>query len=115
MLGDSSFGFAAFELETITKYNLNVLIVLFNNAGVYGNDRRDPKGLSGTALEDPSPQFIPQLSYEKLMQLCGGRAYACQSQQSLNDAMQSALDGRGPALINVLMDPNDGQENGSMH
>lgn len=103
-------------METIVRYNLPVLIMVLNNAGVYGQDRRDKEKLCGSALSDPSPQYIPQLAYEQMMQACGGMGFACSTQEALHAAMTGCVQTqpRTPALINIYMDPNDGQENGSV-
>ena len=36
--GDSAFGFSGMELETICRYKLPVITVIFNNGGVYKGD-----------------------------------------------------------------------------
>eukprot|EP00887_Chlorella_sp_A99_P002168 scaffold21.g2168.t1 len=39
--GDSAFGFSGMEVETICRYRLPIIVVIFNNGGVYGGDRRE--------------------------------------------------------------------------
>ena len=36
--GDSAFGFSGMELETICRYHLPVVVVVFNNGGIYRGD-----------------------------------------------------------------------------
>ncbi|KAI4321271.1 hypothetical protein MLD38_034670 [Melastoma candidum] len=45
--GDSGFGFSAMEVETLVRYQLPVAVIVFNNGGVYGGDRRNPEEISG--------------------------------------------------------------------
>lgn len=46
--GDSAFGFSGMEMETMCRYKLPIIIVVFNNGGIYGGDRRED-GLRGRA------------------------------------------------------------------
>ena len=58
VLGDSAFGFSMAEIETITRYSLNVIVVVMDNGGVYGGDRRSDgmKALvKGEMTEEPRP------------------------------------------------------------
>ena len=58
VLGDSAFGFSMAEIETITRYSLNVIVVVMDNGGVYGGDRRSDgmKALvKGEMTKEPRP------------------------------------------------------------
>ncbi len=58
--GDSAFGFSGMEIETICRYQLPVVIVVFNNGGIYQGDK------VGSA---PSPTgFVPNARYDKLIE-----------------------------------------------
>lgn len=35
VVGDSAFGFSAMELETATRYNLPLIVIILNNNGIY--------------------------------------------------------------------------------
>ncbi len=35
IVGDSAFGFSAMELETATRYNLPLIVIILNNNGIY--------------------------------------------------------------------------------
>ena len=50
--GDSAFGFSGMELETICRYQLPIVVVVFNNGGVYRGDDVN------TASADPSPTTL---------------------------------------------------------
>ena len=51
--GDSAFGFSGMEIETICRYHLPIVVVVFNNGGIY---RGDDVNRSGGA--DPSPTVL---------------------------------------------------------
>src|SRR5258705_583245 len=61
--GDSAFGFSGMEIETICRYHLPIVVVVFNNGGIY---RGDDVNHGGGA--DPSPTLlIKNARYDKLI------------------------------------------------
>ncbi len=106
--GDSAFGFSGMELETICRYKLPVITIIFNNGGIY---RGDDVNRSGGA--DPSPTVLmKQAHYEKLIEAFGGTGYYAEDPQSLGKALTEALAAGKPALINCAIDPKAGTESG---
>jgi oxalyl-CoA decarboxylase len=106
--GDSAFGFSGMEIETICRYELPVVIVVFNNNGIY---RGDDVNRSGSA--DPSPTVLMKNAhYEKLIEAFGGTGQYVTDPQSLAKAVTDALTTRKPALINCVIDPRAGTESG---
>jgi oxalyl-CoA decarboxylase len=106
--GDSAFGFSGMEIETICRYELPVVIVVFNNNGIY---RGDDVNRSGGA--DPSPTVLMKNAhYEKLIEAFGGTGQYVTDPQSLAKAVTDALTARKPALINCVIDPRAGTESG---
>ena len=94
--GDSAFGFSGMEIETICRYHLPIVIVVFNNGGIY---RGDDMNRGGGA--DPSPTVLMrQARYEKLMEAFGGAGHYAADPQSLIKALRDALASGEPALIN---------------
>jgi oxalyl-CoA decarboxylase len=103
--GDSAFGFSGMELETICRYKLPIVILVFNNNGIY---RGDTPGTS-----PPSPTgFIPNARYDKLIEAFGGVGYNVVDTSSLAKSLEAALAARRPALINCAIDPTAGTESG---
>ena len=51
--GDSAFGFSGMEIETICRYHLPIVTVVFNNGGIYRGD--DVNRTGGT---DPAPTIL---------------------------------------------------------
>jgi oxalyl-CoA decarboxylase len=106
--GDSAFGFSGMEIETICRYDLPVVIVVFNNNGIYRGDDVNHSG--GT---DPSPTvLLKNARYEKLIEAFGGTGQYVTDPQSLAKAVTDALVARKPALINCIIDPRAGTESG---
>jgi len=102
--GDSAFGFSGMEIETICRYKLPVVIVVFNNGGIYHGDK------PGTP---PSPTgFTQNARYDKLIEAFGGVGYNAEDPSSLAKSLEAALAAGHPALINCVIDPTAGTESG---
>ena len=48
--GDSAFGFCGMEVETICRYQLPVVTIIFNNNGIYRGDRKQRRTLARPVL-----------------------------------------------------------------
>jgi oxalyl-CoA decarboxylase len=106
--GDSAFGFSGMEIETICRYHLPVVTVVFNNGGIY---RGDDVNHSGGA--DPAPTVLmKEARYEKLIEAFGGEGYYAADPRTLANALAEALGSGRPALINCAIDPKAGTESG---
>ena len=107
--GDSAFGFSGMELETICRYHLPIVVVIFNNGGVYRGD--DVNAVSA----DPSPTtLMAGARHDKLIEAFGGKGYRATTPGELTAALHEALDSRGPALIDCVIDPTAGTESGHL-
>jgi len=102
--GDSAFGFSGMEIETICRYELPVVTIIFNNNGVYRGDPAD-RPYSPTGL-------LRDARYEKIIEAFGGAGYHCTDTPSLTRAVSEALASGKPALINAVIDPTAGTESG---
>ncbi|KAF7025638.1 hypothetical protein CFC21_037799 [Triticum aestivum] len=113
--GDSGFGFSAMEVETLVRYQLPVVVIVFNNNGVYGGDRRGPDELTGPYKDDPAPtSFVPGAGYHQMMEAFGGKGYLVETPDELRSALSESFRARKPAVINVTIDPYAGAESGRM-
>ncbi|MEO6972456.1 MAG: oxalyl-CoA decarboxylase [Rhodoferax sp.] len=108
--GDSAFGFSGMELETICRYQLPIVTVIFNNNGVYkGSD----VNLGGAA--DPAPcSFIKGARYDKMIEAFGGIGYNVTTPAELTKALVEAIASGKPALINAVIDEAAGTESGRL-
>jgi oxalyl-CoA decarboxylase len=107
--GDSAFGFSGMELETICRYQLPIVTVIFNNGGVYKGDEINH------VSSDPAPTVLLQSSrYEQLIEAFGGNGYYAEDPKALTAAMRRALTAAKPAVINCPIDPTAGTESGHL-
>lgn len=107
--GDSAFGFSGMELETICRYRLPVVVVVFNNGGIYKGDASSAPG------GDPDPtRFVEGIRYDRLIEAFGGKGYHAPAVAELRLAVREALAAREPALINCVIDPTAGTESGHL-
>ncbi|KAI3736673.1 hypothetical protein L2E82_26623 [Cichorium intybus] len=73
---DTRFAFSAMEVENFVRYELHVVVILFNNGGVYGGDRRSPENISRPYKDDLAPtSFVPGAAYHALIEAFGGKGY----------------------------------------
>jgi oxalyl-CoA decarboxylase len=106
--GDSAFGFNGMEIETICRYRLPIVTIVFNNGGIY---RGDDVNRSGDA--DPAPTtLMKQARYEMLVEAFGGVGYSVVDPQELGKSLTDALASGKPSLINCAIDPTAGTESG---
>ena len=106
--GDSAFGFSGMEIETICRYSLPVVTIVFNNGGIYRGDDVNRGG--GT---DPSATVLNRDSrYDKLIEAFGGTGHHVTDTQGLTKALTESLASGKPALINCVIDPTAGTESG---
>jgi oxalyl-CoA decarboxylase len=106
--GDSAFGFSGMEIETICRYRLPIVTVVFNNGGIYRGD-----DVNRGAGSDPAPTALLKNSrYDKLIEAFGGTGYHVTDPESLAKALSGALASGTPALINCIIDPAAGTESG---
>ncbi|KAK6927906.1 Thiamine pyrophosphate enzyme, central domain [Dillenia turbinata] len=113
--GDSGFGFSAMEVETVVRYQLPVVVIVFNNSGVYGGDRRSPEEITGPYKDDPAPtSFVPGAAYHLLIEAFGGKGYLVGTPDELKSALRESFSARKPAVINVTIDPYAGAESGRL-
>ncbi|KAH7846336.1 hypothetical protein Vadar_012671 [Vaccinium darrowii] len=113
--GDSGFGFSAMEVETLVRYQLPVVVIVFNNGGVYGGDRRSPEEITGPFKDDPAPtSFVPGAAYHLLIEAFGGKGYLVGTPEELKSALSESFAARKPAVINVTIDPYAGAESGRL-
>ena len=102
-------------LQTLVRYQLPVVVIVFNNGGVYGGDRRNPEDITGPFKDDPAlTSFVPGATYHTLIEAFGGRGYIVGTPQELKSALTESFSAWKPAVINVTIDPYAGLESGRM-
>ncbi|EME41477.1 hypothetical protein DOTSEDRAFT_73779 [Dothistroma septosporum NZE10] len=114
--GDSAFGFSAMEVETMARFQMDVLIFVMNNSGLYRGDtdaedkweerRRntvegtttDGKGLTAWSLGY-------QTKYEKIAEMAGGIGICARTAEELMEATRRGFEAKVPVVVNVIIDP----------
>jgi len=125
--GDSAFGFSGMEVETLVRYKLPVVVIVMNNGGIYGGDRRESAlaraaeaGAQGAGFgSDPIPTAFVHSRHDALMAAFGGSgrraASLAELREQLAAAVHDALHTRQPCLLDVILDPLAGVESGNVH
>ncbi len=108
--GDSAFGFSGMEIETICRYQLPIVIIIFNNNGIYKGSDINPSG-----TPDLAPcSFVKGARYDKMIEAFGGIGYHVTTPAQLTQAMTAAIAAGKPALINAAIDETAGTESGRL-
>lgn len=101
--GDSALGFSIGELETIVRYNIPALVLVFNNGGIYSGASSPT-----TASTDrrPAPTQLSQATrYEDIMKAAGGLGGFAQTPEQLRECLVKLGPVNRPRLIHILVDP----------
>lgn len=112
--GDSAFGFSAMEIETMARYQMDVLIFVMNNGGVYHGDsdtseewlarqKASVEGKGGSALLR-STSLGWEVGYEKLAEACGGKGYMVRTPEELAKATKEGFQAKCPVIVNVIIE-----------
>lgn len=107
--GDSAFGFAGFELETVTRYNLPVTVVVMNNGGIYRGDDQNQG-----SDQVPCTIFHPETRYDKFIESIGGTGYRVTTPEELASTLKECIESGKPCLIDAIIDPEAGVESGNI-
>lgn len=105
--GDSAFGFSGMEIETITRYNLPVTIIVMNNGGIYRGDETNQAGDQAAVTV-----FNSQSRYDQMMIALGGEGVRATTPQELAEALEASIKSGKPTLIDAIIDPAAGVESG---
>ena len=98
--GDWSIGFNGMEMETLARYGLPIVCIVFQNGN---NLTWHHDYISG----DSRPRdYRPGIRYDQVMTALGGNGEMVQTPEELRGALDRSFASEGPYLINVLMDPN---------
>lgn len=101
IMGDGSFGFTAGELETIVRYRVPVMMVVFSNS-VYGWIKAGQKtGYEGRYF---SVDFS-RTDHASVARAFGIQAWTVKDPAQLRPALAAAAEAGGPALVDVIAQP----------
>jgi 2-hydroxyacyl-CoA lyase 1 len=102
--GDSAFGFSGMEVEVACRYRLPITFIIINNNGIGG-------GPSELSPDKPYPPgaYTPSARYEKVIEAFGGKGYFVERPEELKPALDAAMSGNMPAVVNIMINPRAGR------
>jgi 2-hydroxyacyl-CoA lyase 1 len=114
--GDSAFGFSGMEVETMARFQMDVLIFVMNNSGLYRGDTdsaekwqdRQRNTVAGTTSEGKGLTAWSLgygTKYEKIAEMAGGIGIAARTAEELKAATETGFRAKVPVVVNVLIDP----------
>jgi acetolactate synthase I/II/III large subunit len=101
LLGDGAFGFSGMEWDTLVRHGVHVVGVVGNN-GIWALEKHPMEFLYGYSV---AAELRPETRYDAVVEALGGRGELVRAPAELRAALERALAGDGPALVNVLTDP----------
>jgi len=128
--GDSAFGFSAMEVETMSRYGMDILIFVMNNGGVYHGDSdstdewlklqehtlqhstlsSSETGSEGSAasggLRSTSLGF--EVRYERIAEACGGVGFLVRTPEELARATEAGFREGRVCIFNVIIEAGKG-------
>ena len=108
--GDSAFGFSAMEVETMARNQMDILIFIMNNGGIYHGDAKTKQEFDAKQAEAIGPKSLRswalshQVRYEKLAEAVGGKGYFVQTAEELKQATIEGFNAKVPVVVNVVLD-----------
>jgi pyruvate dehydrogenase (quinone)/pyruvate oxidase len=102
-VGDGGFTMLMGEFVQAVKYNLPITVVVIKNE-VLGQIKWEQIAFLG------NPQYgveLQSIDFAKFAEACGGIGYRVTKPDELKTAIQSALASGRPAVVEVLVDPNE--------
>jgi len=117
--GDSAFGFSLAEIETMSRYGMDILIFVINNGGVYHGDSDDSdhwlelqqktiKSSGKGGLRSTSLGY--EVGYEKVAEGLGGKGFLVKTPSELAAATEEGFKSTGPVVVNVIIQAGAAQK-----
>ncbi|XP_058185344.1 2-hydroxyacyl-CoA lyase-like isoform X2 [Rhododendron vialii] len=103
-------------LHCVEYQKLPVVVIVFNNSGVYGSDRRSPEEIIGPFKEDPAPTLFSLVQLMiSLLKLLGAKVIFFGTPDGLKFALTKSFAAQKLVGINVTIDPYCGADSGILH
>ena len=116
--GDSAFGFSMAEVETMSRYRMDILIFVLNNSGIYHGDcaeadewlklqtitTTNEHSTPAAALGLRSTSLGWQVGYEKMAEMCGGKGFLVRTPEELEQATAEGFKADVPVVVNIVIE-----------
>ena len=102
LLGDGAFGFSGMEFDTLARHGVAVVGVIANN-GIWALEKHPMESMYGYSVV---ADLRPETRYDQLAQALGCHGELVRQADELRPALERAFAAGGPALVNVLTDPD---------
>ncbi len=103
LLGDGALGFSLAELDTLVRHRIPAVMIVGNN-GIWGLEKHPMRQFFGY---DVVADLRPGTRYDQVMTALGGHGELVTDTAGIGPALDRAFAADGPALVNVLTDPDD--------
>ncbi|KAF2174176.1 hypothetical protein M409DRAFT_62298 [Zasmidium cellare ATCC 36951] len=113
--GDSAFGFSGMEVETMARFQMDILIFVMNNSGLYRGDsdasdrwhEKRRNTVAGTTKEGAGLTAWSlgyETKYQKLAEMAGGIGFEARTPEELREATIQGFKAKVPVVVNVIID-----------
>ena len=101
LMGDGSFGFVVGELETLTRYRIPLLMIVFSNAS-YGWIKASQKASYGKRYFSVD---FSRTDHARIAEQYGVRSWRVEDPETLGAVLRQAAEHPGPALVDIIAQP----------
>jgi acetolactate synthase-1/2/3 large subunit len=103
VLGDGAFGLNGLDYDTLVRFSIPAVLVVGNDAA-WGEVRIPQVGIYGD--EGEVATTLAPSRYDRLCEVFGGHGEHVEQPHELAPALERALGSGGPAIVNVMLDPD---------
>lgn len=104
IVGDYGFSLSAMEMEVCVRHRIPIVVLVANNQG--NNGALKHKAYFPEPDAELVTMFQPQIEYDRIMRLFGGRGTTIRDPGALRPAIEEAIASGTPTCINVDIDPD---------
>ncbi|MGQ0661794.1 thiamine pyrophosphate-dependent enzyme [Sphingosinicella sp.] len=102
-VGDGGFTMLAGEFMTAVEHKLPVKVVVYDNSG-WGLVHIE---MEGAGLPATAGAGFPNMDFAAFAHACGAEGFSARVPEELEPAMRAMLSVSGPALLHVIVDPEE--------
>jgi thiamine pyrophosphate-dependent acetolactate synthase large subunit-like protein len=102
--GDTGFGMNGMELETATRHNVPVIVIVVNNDGISGGNVQQK---FFPAEAERIAMFQPGIHYEMIAEAFGAGGIFVDHPEQIRAAIEHAVNSKKPTCINVMVTPHE--------